>query len=172
MDFLELAADRYSVRSYSDRPIEPKKMERILKAGQLAPTAVNFQPQKIYVLKSPEAIGKIRSLTRFAYDAPVVLLVCADKTKVWRSPSEHGYDTGEMDASIVCTHMMLEAWALGIGSVWVRGFDSRQVAKVFDLPEQVQPICLLPIGYPSDESVPYEEWHSTFRPLSETVEER
>ena len=77
-----------------------------------------------------------------------------------------------MDASIVCTHMMLEAWALGIGSVWVRGFDSRQVAKVFDLPEQVQPICLLPIGYPSDESVPYEEWHSTFRPLSETVEER
>ncbi|NBI17497.1 nitroreductase [Neglecta sp. X4] len=172
MDFLELAADRYSVRSYSDRPIEPEKMERILKAGQLAPTAVNFQPQKIYVLKSPEAIGKIRSLTRFAYDAPVVLLVCADKTKVWRSPSEHGYDTGEMDASIVCTHMMLEAWALGIGSVWVRGFDSRQVAKVFDLPEQVQPICLLPIGYPSDESVPYEEWHSTFRPLSETVEER
>ena len=172
MDFLDLAADRYSVRSYSDRPIEPEKMERILKAGQLAPTAVNFQPQKIYVLKSPEAIGKIRSLTRFAYDAPVVLLVCADKTKVWRSPSEHGYDTGEMDASIVCTHMMLEAWALGIGSVWVRGFDSRQVAKVFDLPEQVQPICLLPIGYPSDESVPYEEWHSTFRPLSETVEER
>lgn len=172
MDFLELAADRYSVRSYSDRPIEPEKMERILKAGQLAPTAVNFQPQKIYVLKSPEAIGKIRSLTRFAYDAPVVLLVCADKTKVWRSPSEHGYDTGEMDASIVCTHMMLEAWALGIGSVWVRGFDSRQVAKVFDLPEQVQPICLLPIGYPSDESVPYEEWHSTFRPLNETVEER
>lgn len=172
MDFLELAADRYSVRSYSDRPIESEKMERILKAGQLAPTAVNFQPQKIYVLKSPEAIGKIRSLTRFAYDAPVVLLVCADKTKVWRSPSEHGYDTGEMDASIVCTHMMLEAWALGIGSVWVRGFDSRQVAKVFDLPEQVQPICLLPIGYPSDESVPYEEWHSTFRPLSETVEER
>ena len=172
MDFLELAADRYSVRSYSDRPIEPEKMERILKAGQLAPTAVNFQPQKIYVLKSPEAIGTIRSLTRFAYDAPVVLLVCADKTKVWRSPSEHGYDTGEMDASIVCTHMMLEAWALGIGSVWVRGFDSRQVAKVFDLPEQVQPICLLPIGYPSDESVPYEEWHSTFRPLSETVEER
>lgn len=133
---------------------------------------MNFQLQKIYVLKSPEAIGKIRSLTRFAYDAPVVLLVCADKTKVWRSPSERGYDIGEMDASIVCTHMMLETWELGIGSAWVRGFDSQQMAKAFDLPEQVQPICLLPIGYPSDKSVPYEEWHSTFRPLSETVEER
>ena len=55
MDFLQLAADRYSVRSFSDRPIEQEKMERILKAGELAPTAVNFQPQKIYILKSKEA---------------------------------------------------------------------------------------------------------------------
>lgn len=170
--FLELAAARYSVRSYSDRPIETEKMEKILKAGQLAPTAVNFQPQKIYVLKSKEAIQKIRSLTQFAYDAPVVLLVCADKRKVWRSAAERGYDTGEMDASIVCTHMMMEAWELGIGSVWVRGFDSRQVAEAFELPSHIKPVCLLPLGYPSADSVPYEEWHSSFRPLSETVEER
>lgn len=81
MDFLELAADRYSVRSCSDRPIEPGKMGRILKAAQLAPTAVNYQPQKIYILKSPEGIEKIRSLTQFVYDAPVVLLVCADMTR-------------------------------------------------------------------------------------------
>ena len=73
MDFLQLAADRYSVRSFSDRPIEPKKMEKILEAGQLAPTAVNFQPQKIYILRSKEALYKIRSLTRFAYDAPVFI---------------------------------------------------------------------------------------------------
>lgn len=86
--------------------------------------------------------------------------------------SERGYDTGEMDVSIVCTHMMLEAWELGIGSVWVRGFDSWQVAKAFCLPEHIRPICLLPIGYPGEDSVPYEEWHNTFRPLSEMVEER
>ena len=129
MDFLQLAADRYSARSFSGRPIEQEKMDRILKAGQLAPTAVNFQPQKIFILKSKEAIQKIRTLTHFAYDAPAVLLFCADTTKVWRSPTEHGYDTGEMDVSIVCTHMMLEAWELGIGSVWVREFDSRQVAR-------------------------------------------
>ena len=170
MDFLELAADRYSVRSYSDRPLEPEKMDRILKAAQLAPTAVNYQPQKIFVLKSPEAIEKIRSLTQFAYDAPVVLLVCADMTRVWKSPREHGYDTGEMDASIVCTHMMLEAWELGIGSVLVRGFDSCQVAKAFDLPKHIKPICLLPIGYPSETSEPYAPWHDTFRPLNEIVE--
>ena len=172
MDFSQLAADRFSVRSFSDRPIEPEKMERILKAGQVAPTAVNYQPQKIYVQKSSEAIREIRSLTRFAYDAPVVLLCCADIAKAWKSPVESGYNTGEMDVSIVCTHMMLEAWELGIGSVWVRGFDARQVAKVFDLPEHIKPICLLPIGYPSKDAAPYAAWHNSYRSLSETVEER
>lgn len=171
MDFLQLAADRYSVRSFSQRPIESEKMEKILKAGQLAPTAVNFQPQQIYILKSKQALDTIRSLTRFAYDAPTVLLCCADMSKVWKSPVEHGYNTGEMDVSIVCTHMMLEAWELGIGSVWVRGFDSREVAKAFRLPEHIKPICLLPIGYPSKDSVPYEQWHYGYRPLSETVKE-
>jgi nitroreductase len=171
MEFLELVADRYSVRSFSDRPIEPEKMEKILKTGQLAPTAVNFQPQKIYILKSDEAIQKIRSLTQFAYDAPIVLLFCADMSKVWKSSTEHGYDTGEMDVSIVCTHMMLEAWALGIGSVWVRGFDSRKVAKAFELPRHIKPVCLLPIGYPSAESKPYAPWHDTYRSIEEMVEE-
>lgn len=171
MDFLQLAADRYSVRSFSDRPIEPEKMEKILKAGQLAPTAVNFQPQKIYVLKSKAALDTIRSLTRFTYDAPVVLMCCADLSKAWKSPVEPGYNTGEMDVSIVCTQMMLEAWELGIGSVWVRGFDAGQVAKAFRLPSQIKPICLLPIGYPSQDAAPNAAWHNSRRPLSETVAE-
>lgn len=94
----------------------------------------------------------------------------ADLSKVWRSPSEE-YDTGEMDVSIVATHMMLEAWKQGIGTVWVRGFDSNQVAEVFELPENIKPICMMPIGYPSGESTPYEVWHSSYRSLSETVKE-
>ena len=171
MEFLHLVEDRYSVRSYSNHPVEQEKIDQILKVGQFAPTAVNYQPQKIYVLKSKEALQKICSLTRFVYDAPVVLLLCADQTKVWKSPVEKGYDTGEMDVSIVCTYMMLEAWELGIGSVWVRGFDSRQVKELFDLPENIKPICLLPIGYPGKEAAPYTPWHDTFRPLKEIVKE-
>lgn len=154
-DFLQLAADRYSVRSFSPKAIPREELEKILRAGQLAPTAVNYQPQKIYVLQSKEALATIRALTRFTYDAPVVLLCCADLSKAWHSPAEPGYNTGEMDVSIVCTQMMLEAWELGISSVWVRGFDAREVAKAFALPEQIRPICLLPIGYPSQDSVPY-----------------
>lgn len=154
MTFLELATDRYSVRSFSDHPIEQEKMDAILRAGQIAPTAVNYQPQKIYVLKSDDALQKVSPVTRFTYDAPVILLCCADTSKAWKSPTEKGYDTGEMDVSIVCTHMMLEAWELGIGSVWVRGFNARQVAKVFNLPENIKPVCMLPIGYPAEDSTP------------------
>ena len=172
MDFLQLAADRYSVRSFSPRSIEPDKMEKILQAGRLAPTAVNAQPQKIYLLKSREALEQIRSLTPFTYGAPVVLLCCADLSRAWSSPVEPGYNTGEMDVSIVCTHMMLEAWELGIGSVWVRGFDAGQVARAFELPEHIRPICLLPLGYPGQGSVPHPQWHNSRRPLEEMVEER
>lgn len=85
-------------------------MEKIGKAGRPVPAAVNFQPQKIHILKRQEALARIRPLTRFVYGAPVVLLFCADTSKVRKSPVEHGYHTGEVDMRIVCSHMTLEAW--------------------------------------------------------------
>ena len=123
--FLELAAERYSVRIYQQKPVEQGKIDLILKAAQLAPTAVNYQPQMIYLLKSPEALRTIRSLAHATYDAPLVFLLCSDERRPWKSPMEPGYSTVEMDVSIVCTHMMLEAWELGLCSVWVRLFDAR-----------------------------------------------
>lgn len=170
MSFLELAAERYSVRSYSDRPVEQEQIDQILRAAQLAPTAVNYQPQKIYILKSREALDKIRSLTRSTYDAPMVFLICADETQAWKSPFERGYSTGEMDASIVCTHMMLEAWELGIGSVWVKMFDSNEVTRAFNLPPNSKPVCLLPVGYPAEDCVPYAPWHDVFKPIEAFTE--
>ena len=171
MSFLELAAERYSVRSYSDRPVEQEKIDRILKAAQLAPTAVNFQPQRIYVLKSEEALAKINRLCRCIYRAPLVFLICSDERKTWKSQTERGYSSGEMDCSIVCTHMMLEAWEEGLGSVWVRLFDVEAVAKAFALPPYLKPICLLPVGYASENAVPYAPWHDVYRPIEEFTEE-
>ncbi|MBQ2312266.1 MAG: nitroreductase family protein, partial [Firmicutes bacterium] len=72
MTFLDLAQSRYSVRKYSDKPVEKEKLEQILKAAQAAPTACNYQPWRVSVLQSPEAIAKVRSLTRYAFNAPVV----------------------------------------------------------------------------------------------------
>ena len=171
MDFMELASQRYSVRSYSDRPVEQEKIDLILKAAQLAPTAVNYQPQMIYALRSEAAMEKISRLCRCIYGAPMVFLICSDERKTWKSQTECGYSSGEMDCSIVCTHMMLEAWEQGLGSVWVRLFDVKAVAKAFDLPAHIKPICLLPVGYASDDSVPYAPWHDVYRSIEEmTVE--
>ena len=154
MDFMELAADRYSVRSFSDRPVEQEKINNILKAAQLAPTAVNFQPQMIYVLKSEEAMAKINRLCRCIYGAPMVFLICSDESKTWKSHTERGYSSGEMDCSIVCTHMMLEAWEQGIGSCWVGMFNADQVSAALGLPEDVLVTALMPMGYPADDAEP------------------
>ena len=167
MDFMKLAAEWYSVRSYSARPVEQEKIDQILKAAQLAPTAVNFQPQMIYVLKSDEAMAKINRVCRCIYGAPLVFLVCSDERKTWKSQTERDYSSGEMDCSIVCTHMMLEAWEQGLGSVWVRLFDVDAVAKAFDLPHYMKPICLLPVGYASEDAVPYAPWHDVYKPIEE-----
>ncbi len=171
MDFLELAESRYSVRSFSDKPIEREKMDKILRAGQVAPTAINSQPQKIYILKSKEALAKAGTLTKSVYGAPVVLMCCVDTSRACNCAAEPGYSTGEMDVSIVCTHMMMEAWDLGIGSVWVRGFNADQAAKTFGLPENIRPVCLLPIGYPAENAAPNAQKHFSRRPLEDTVEE-
>ena len=171
MSFINLAEERYSVRSFSDKPIEQNKIDLILKAAQLAPTAVNFQPQQIYILKSDKAMAKINRLCRCIYGAPVVFLICSDERRTWKSQTEPGYSTGEMDCSIVCTHMMLEAWEQGIGSVWVRLFDVDAVARAFDLPPYIKPICLLPVGYAAEDSAPYAPWHDVYRDISDFTEE-
>ena len=170
MDFMDLAAQRYSVRSFSDVPVEQEKIDVILKAAQLAPTAVNYQPQMIYVLKSKAAMDKINRLCRCIYGAPIVFLICSDERRTWKSQTERGYSSGEMDCSIVCTHMMLAAWEQGIGSVWVRLFDVAAVANAFDLPPYIKPICLLPAGYPSENSKPYAPWHNVCREISSFTE--
>lgn len=168
MSFLELAKRRYSVRSYSAQPVEEEKIQQILEAARIAPTAKNLQPQKIYILKSPESIEKIRAITASAYNAPLVFLICADVNLSWRSPFDAEYESGEMDGSIAAAHMMLEAADLGLGSVWVKMFDAKKVSRAFGLPENIQPVCLLPVGYAADGSRPSER-HEASRPLEEMV---
>ena len=80
---MELAKARYSVRKFSDKPIEKAKMDAILEAGRIAPTGHNYQPYRVYVLQSPEALEKIRGLTRCAFNAPVVLMVTVRKDEEW-----------------------------------------------------------------------------------------
>lgn len=171
MEFLKLAEQRYSERAFDKaHQIEEEKLSKILEAGRLAPTACNFQPQKVYVLRTEDSLWKAAKLTH-TYDAPIVLLVCYDMNIVWKNAREEGYNAGEQDASIVATSMMFEAEDLGIHSIWLRGFNSKLVSESFELPENIKPAMMLAIGYPSESSAPSPR-HSDRKPLSETVEEK
>ena len=173
MDFLELAKNRYSERFFDSRPVEQEKLNKILEAGRIVPTACNYQPQRFYVLRSPEALAKARMVTPFHYNTPLMLLVCYDAKTVWRNPQDRyyrNYNSGEQDASIAATTMMYAAEELGIHSVWLRGFDSKTVVDTFGLPENMIPVMMFAMGYPSERSKP-NAWHFKRMPLEDFVTE-
>lgn len=168
MELSNVLKNRFSVRKYKDTPIGEARLNAILEAGRISPTAANYQCQRVYVLKSPESIKKIRSLTHCAFDAPVVLMIGYDKNEQWENPMESGVTSGKQDASIVTMQMMLKAWDLGIGSCWVNYFPPTETAKAFGVPENVKITMLLPLGYPADGAKP-AKLHFDKKALEETV---
>ena len=165
--FLDLAAQRYSVRTFSDKPVEKEKLDLILESGRIAPTACNNQPQRVFVLQSEESRAKLKECTACHFDAPLALLVCYDRTKSWKR-SFDGDDSGQVDASIITTQMMLQAFELGIGSTWVAHFDPQKIRNQFQLPNDYVPVALLPLGYPAADTKPSPS-HSQREPIGTTV---
>ena len=168
MKFLDLAKKRFSLRDYADREVEAEKLERILMAGQAAPTAKNFQPQHIYVLKG-ENIQKAAEASPCTYGAPVVLIVCYDKDQVASLPEMNQVNFGYVDTACIITHMMLQATALGLGTCWVGCFEEQKMRELFNIPDNLVIAALLDIGYPGANGVPSER-HPQCKPLSDTVE--
>lgn len=168
MTFLDLAKDRFSVRSFKNEQIKDEELKKILEAGKVAPTACNFQPQKIYVVKSKELREKLATVSPCTFNAPVILVIGYDKNLDWKNKKIPGYSSGETDAAIVTTHMMLEARELGIGSCWVGMFSDTAVAGVLGLPDNVQVTALLPMGYPAEGVEPLH-LHYKHREIEEMV---
>lgn len=171
MDFLELSAARYSVRKFSPAAVDDGALNKILEAGRLAPTAKNCQSHKIFILKSEDALARIRGATPMAYDAPLVLMVCYDKDASYKNTADGrypDYDGGEVDAAIVTTAMMMEATELGLGTLWARGYDSQKIYDAFPEIRDLELVCLLDIGYPAPDAHPSHR-HTERKPLSETT---
>jgi nitroreductase len=167
--FSDLIRERYSVREYSRKPVEEEKLRAVLEAGRLAPTAKNAQPQRIYAVKSGDMLEKLRSVCGMTFDAPAVIVICADLSASFVSPFS-GRNLGETDAAIVTDHMMLQAADLGLGTCWVGWFDPAEIKKALGIPENLEVMNLLPIGYPSENSKPSPR-HGDRKPLEETVTE-
>lgn len=166
MDFQELVHARYSCRSFSPQPVEREKLERVLEAARVAPTAKNKQPQHYLVVSEPEGLTKMDEVTPCRFGAPLVLALCYDKTRA--HTTGYGYMSADMDCTISLTHAMLAAKAEGLESVWLLNYDREAFAERFCLPEHLASLCLLPIGYASETAAP-GPMHEASLPLEDMV---
>ena len=167
MDFIKFAKERFSVRKFKETHLPQQIIDEILKAGHVAPTGCNFQPQRILVLNTDESIEKLKNCTRCHFDAPTAMLVCYNKNESWKRPYD-GALSAPVDACIVTTHMMLQAHSMGVGSTWVMHFDPFKMKETFNLPENIEPVALLVMGYPADDAKALN-LHDEYRPLEDVV---
>lgn len=167
MDFEKLISERYSVRNFKPERLPQEAVDKILDAGHKAPTGCNYQPQRILVLNTDESIAKLKQCTKCHFNAPTAMLVCHNKDESWIRKYD-GALSSPVDAVIVATHMMLGAHNIGIGCCWVMHFDPTEMCKAFNIPENIEPIALLVMGYPSDDAKPLD-MHFITRPIDETV---
>ena len=147
--------------------MEPEKLEAILEAGRLAPTAKNLQEQHVYVLQSAEMLAKVDGVTPCRYGAPTVLVVAFDKNNVFTYPGGKR-DSGVEDATIVATHLILAAANEGVDSCWVNFFDPEKLAADLKLPENEEILMVMDLGYAAEGAGPLPN-HDSRKPLPETV---
>lgn len=167
MEFKDVIKNRYSCKKYSNKQVEAEKIQAILEAGRLAPTAKNLQEQHIYVVQSADGLAKIDAATPCRYDAPLVLVVAFDKNNVFTYPGGKR-DSGVEDASIVATQMILAAYNEGVDSCWLNYFDPEKLASELGLPENEEILMVLDLGYAAEGAGPLSN-HFSRKPLSETV---
>ncbi len=169
MEFTRLISERFSCRSISDKAIEAEKLEAILTAAQLAPTALNRQAFRIFSLTSDSARECIRQSTHCTYGADHFLLLGAHKGESWVRSFDNK-DFSDVDAAIVGTHMMLAIHNEGLASTWVGHFDTNLLYETFPVLADYELVALFPFGYPTEEGVPSER-HTIRKELSELVVE-
>lgn len=167
MEFERLIAERYSVRKFKAEHLPQTVIDRILDAGHKAPTGCNYQPQRILVLNTDASIEKLRGCTKCHFDAPTAMLVCHNKDESWHRRYD-GALSSPVDAAIVATHMMLAAHNAGVGSCWVMHFDPAAMREAYGIPENIEPLALLVLGYPAEDAQPLD-LHEKTRPLDEVV---
>jgi nitroreductase len=153
MEIKEAIEKRASVRAFTDDPVPDELVMETLRLGTLAPSAGNLQARDFVVVRSPETKAKLAKAAfgqEFVEKAPVVIVCCANLTRI-RNYGIRG--TGLyclQDVAACVENMMLYVASQGYGSCWVGAFDETQVTKILELPENVRPVVILPVGMPKD----------------------
>ncbi len=170
MQFSEVIRKRYSVRSYKPDPVEDDKLQQVLESARLAPTAANRQPFWFIVIHTAGREAELRRIydSPWFVQAPVVICACGIPSQTWVRRDGRSYL--DVDIAIAMDHLILAAADLGLGTCWIGAFDLVATRKLFNLPDDVEPIVFTPVGYPNDqprekkrkslaEIVKYEHWH-------------
>lgn len=163
MEISEIIVNRYSVRAYQSKPVEANKLNQVLEAARLAPTAANRQPFQVIVINTQgreDALRKIYNRDWFV-QAPLVICVVATPQSGWTRYDGANYT--QVDAAIAMDHMILTATNLGLGTCWIAAFNPEAARTVLELPDQVEPVVFTPLGYPADE--PKEKIRKTLTEL-------
>jgi len=164
MEFSELVAKRYSVRAYQPDPVEDEKLQQVLQAARLAPTAANRQSFQLIVIHTDANRAELKRIyhREWFLQAPLVICACALPAEAW--VRRDGKNYADVDVTIAMDHLILAAANLGLGTCWVAAFDPQAARQVLQLPEGVEPVAFTPLGYPAD-SLPLKER----KPLAELV---
>ena len=169
MDFKTLSQERYSVRSYSSEPVTDAQLDYILECARLAPSAVNLQPWKMYVMTSDADRDMLQQCYKrdWLSQAPMYILMTVQHDVEWvrRDGKRHG----DIDIAIATEHICLAAAEQGLGSCWVCNFDAQKCHELFQLPETEEPLVIIPIGHPAEGSEPSPK---NRKPLEEIVVRR
>lgn len=155
MKFSELVLERYSVRGFKPDPVEPEKLEAILEAARMAPSAANRQPYRLHVIQTSGRELALRTIynSDWFVQAPYVIGACILETQAWkRKGDEQSY--GMVDAAILFDHLVLAATEAGLGTCWIAAFDPQAAREVLALPDEETPVLFTPLGYPDAPSRP------------------
>ncbi len=161
MDFSELIGHRQSVRSYTDSPVESWKIEALIEAVRLAPSASNSQPWKLIIVDDQQkknavshaTYSKLVSFNKFAVQAPVIAILTIERPKIISQIGGRLKDREFplIDIGIAAAHFCLQAADLGLGSCMLGWFDEDAVRKIMGIPEQKRIGLLITLGYAADE---------------------
>ncbi len=164
MNFLELIQHRYSVRAYKPDPVEEEKLQQVLEAARLAPSAANRQPFHLIVLRTAGREADLRRIYHRSWfsQAPLVIAICSLPGQAWVRRDGQNYHY--VDAAIAMDHLILAATSLGLGTCWVAAFDPAAARELLALPPDVEPIAFTPLGYSADQPKPKER-----QPLADLV---
>lgn len=167
MEFNDILNRRYSCRAFAAKGVEPEKLDRILEAGRIAPTAVNKQPVHIWAVSHPETLEAIKGVTRSNYGAPLILVVGCCPVEAWVRRYD-GKNGAEVDAAIVATHLMLVAENEGLATLWVGSFDPALLRDILTGAEGYELVAMINVGYPATESQP-SAMHGERKPMGVLV---